>query len=175
MKDIENYLEKPQIDAMLEAALACNIRDYLLIILLWRTGIRVDELLHIRPRDLEYHTNMVRIVKAKRNKQRRVPLDPQTLAQLREYINENAIDALSPIFPVTRQWARAIVKRYGRLIERDVHPHTFRHSFAINCVRQNWDIRRLQQVLGHSSMATTAIYLRFNDADIQEIYDRTRF
>jgi len=42
-------------------------------------------------------------------------------------------------------------------------------------VRNGWDIRRLQQVLGHSSMATTAVYLQFNDRDIRELYDRTVF
>jgi integrase len=48
MKDITNYLEKPQVDVMLEAAAACDERDYLVIRILWRTGIRVNELLHIR-------------------------------------------------------------------------------------------------------------------------------
>jgi site-specific recombinase XerD len=64
---------------MLEAAATCNTRDYLITWLLWRTDITVDEPLYIRPCDLEYHTNMVRIVKAKGEKQRRVPLDPETL------------------------------------------------------------------------------------------------
>src|SRR5450759_1666785 len=98
MKDITNYLEKPQVDVMLEGAAACNMRDYLIIEILWRTGIRVDELLHIRPCDLEHHTNMVRVVKAKGNKQRRVPLAAKTLAQLGAYIDINAIDDEEPIF-----------------------------------------------------------------------------
>lgn len=87
VKDITDYLEKPQVDVLLEAAAACNNRDYLIIKLLWRTGIRVNELLNIRPCDPEYHTNMVRILKAKGNKQRRVPLDPGTLAQPRPTLN----------------------------------------------------------------------------------------
>ena len=56
MKDITNYLEKPQVDVMLEAAASCSTRDYLIITVLWRTGIRVNELLNIRQVDLEYHT-----------------------------------------------------------------------------------------------------------------------
>lgn len=58
---------------------------------------------------------------------------------------------------------------------KDVHPHTFRHSLAIHCVRNGWDIRRLQQVLGHSSMATTAVYLKFSDRVIRELYDKAAF
>jgi site-specific recombinase XerD len=65
-------------------------------------------------------------------------------------------------------WASAAVGK-------DVHPDTFRHSFAIQCVRNGWDIRRLQQVLGHSSLNTIAVYLRFNDRDIKELYDRAPF
>ncbi|MFZ0925669.1 MAG: tyrosine-type recombinase/integrase [Halobacteriota archaeon] len=67
------------------------------------------------------------------------------------------------------------MKRYGAMIGRDIHPHTFRHSFAIHCVRNSWDIRRLQQVLDHSSMATTAVYLQFNDRDIRDLYVRMIF
>ena len=60
-------------------------------------------------------------------------------------------------------------------VGKDVHPHTFRYSFAIHCVRNGWDSRRLQQVLGRSSMATTAVYLQSNDRDIKEICDKTKF
>lgn len=175
MKDITNYLEKPQVDVMLEAAATYNIRDYLIIQLLWRTGIRVDELLHIRPCDLEYHTNMVRIVKAKGNKQRRVPLAAETLEQLQAYIDANNIGEEEPLFPITQQWVRAIVNKYAKLIGKNISPHTFRHGFAINSVRHGVDIRRLQQVLGHTNINITAIYLKFNDQDLQEVYANVPF
>ena len=61
---------------------------------------------------------------------------------------------------------RNIVKRYGSIIGKDVHPHTFRHGV---------DLRRLQQVLGHSNINTTAIYLQFNDQDLQEAYVNVPF
>ncbi|MGZ4847998.1 MAG: tyrosine-type recombinase/integrase [Halobacteriota archaeon] len=54
-------------------------------------------------------------------------------------------------------------------------PHTFRHSFAINSVRHGVDIRRLQQVLGHTSMNTTAVYLQFNDKDLHDVYASVPF
>jgi site-specific recombinase XerD len=175
MKDITNYLEQAQVDLISEYAAAANTRDYLIIQLLWRTGIRVDELLHIRPADLEHHTNMVRIVKAKGNKQRRVPLAASTLAQLQAYIEANNIAEEEPLFPITQQWVRAILNKYGALIGRNIHPHTFRHSFAINSVRHGVDIRRLQQVLGHSNINATAVYLRFNAQDLQDVYASVPF
>jgi integrase/recombinase XerD len=56
-----------------------------------------------------------------------------------------------------------------------IHPRTFRHSFAINSVRHGVDIRRLQQVLGHSNINTMAVYLQFNDKDVQEAYGNVPF
>jgi integrase/recombinase XerD len=175
MKDITNYLEQEQVNIISEYAATCNIRDYLIIQLLWRTGIRVDELLHIRPVDLEHHTGMVRIVKAKGGKQRRIPLAAETLVQLLAYNDAHEIANEDPIFPITQQWVRAIINKYGALIDRNIHPHTFRHSFAINSVRHGVDLRRLQQVLGHTNINTTAVYLKFNDEDLQDVYASVPF
>ncbi len=173
--NIINYLEPDDVHAILDAASVCKDRDHLLIRVLWQTGIRLDELLHMRPCDLEYDNKMLRIVKAKGNKQRRIPIDTWTLSLLQNYIGDYDIDNDRPIFPISQQRARVIVKRYGKTIGKDVHPHTFRHSYAINMVRQGCDIRRLQLFLGHSSIATTAIYLQFNDDDLRDIYDRVSF
>jgi integrase/recombinase XerD len=70
---------------------------------------------------------------------------------------------------------RAIINRYGAVIGKNIRPHIFRHSFAINSVRHGVDIRGLQQVLGHSSINTTAVYLQFNDKDVQEAYENVPF
>jgi site-specific recombinase XerD len=80
-----------------------------------------------------------------------------------------------PVFTLKQRQVRNIVKRYGDIIGKDVHPHTFRQSYAIHCVRNGWDIRRLQQVLGHSNLNVTAVYLQFNDHDIKELYEKTPF
>jgi integrase/recombinase XerD len=175
MKNITDYLEKEQVDAMLQAARSCSERDYLLMRVLWRSGVRIDELLNLRPRDVEYHNHVINILKAKGGKQRRVPLDTETLAQLRDYATRHDIASEACIFPISQQWARQRVKRYGGLIGKHVHPHSFRHSYAINMVRHGVDIRRLQQVLGHASMSTTAVYLQFNDKDLQDVYMKVPF
>jgi site-specific recombinase XerD len=72
-------------------------------------------------------------------------------------------------------WLLTIINKYGALIDRNIHPHTFRHSFAINSVRHGVDKRRLQQVLGHSNINITAVYLQFNDKDVQEAYANVQF
>jgi len=175
MKHITDYLEKDQVDEMLKAARSCSERDYLIIRVLWRSGIRINELLTIRPQDIEYHNHVINVVKAKGGKQRRVPLDVVTLAELREYTRTHSIASDASIFSISQQWARELVKRCGALIGRHVHPHTFRHSFAINAVRNGFDIRRLQGILGHRNLNTTAQYLQFHMRDLQEAFARVPF
>ncbi|MFZ0012266.1 MAG: tyrosine-type recombinase/integrase [Halobacteriota archaeon] len=68
-----------------------------------------------------------------------------------------------------------MVNTCGRLAGVNVHPHTLRHSFAINLVRHNTDIRRVQMLLGHSALNVTSIYLQFNENDLRQIYDAVPF
>lgn len=65
---------------------------------------------------------------------------------------------------------RNIVKKYGKMAGVDIHPHVMRHSYAIHMVRNNVDIRRVQLLLGHASINTTQVYLRFNDSDLRDVY-----
>jgi len=88
-----------------------------------------------------------------------LPLDPTTLTQLHAYIQANNIPGEALVFPITQQWARAIINKYAKHTGKKIYPHMFRHGFAINSVRQGVDLKRLQQVLGHSSINMTAIYL----------------
>ena len=175
MKDITDYLEKEQVDCMMAAAKTCNLRDYLMLRTLWRTGCRVSELLNIKPSDLEIHNQVVNITKAKGNKQLRVLLDDETLKLLSEYISMKNIPEDRHIFSIKRCQVHTIVKEYGKMVGVDIHPHTFRHSFAIHLVRSGLDLRRVQQLLGHSNLNTTQVYLQFNDQDLREGYNKVEF
>jgi len=70
---------------------------------------------------------------------------------------------------------RNIVKRYGALAGINIHPHTLRHTFAIHLIRNGVDLRRLQQLLGHSNIQTTTIYLQFRDQDLRDVYNKIEF
>jgi integrase/recombinase XerD len=175
VKNITDYLERDQVEAILEAAKVTNHRDYLIIRVLWRTGVRVNELVNIKPGDVEWNNQVINVTKAKRGKQRRVLLDEETLKMLSEYVLALNISEDQPIFGLTSRQIRYIVKRYGNTIDVDVHPHTLRHSFAIHLVRSGMDLRRLQLLLGHSSLNMTQIYLQFKDDDIREIYQKIDF
>ena len=175
MKNITNYLTKDEVDQLLESALACNQRDYLILRILWRTGVRVSELLNIRPRDVEFNNHIINITKAKGGKQRRVLLDSQTMNMLSDYIITQKLLEDQPIFGVQRVQIFRIVKKYGNMLDFDIHPHTLRHSYAIHLVRSGMDLRRVQLLLGHSNLNTTQIYLQFKDEDLREVYDKIEF
>jgi integrase/recombinase XerD len=102
-------------------------------------------------------------------------LDPETFTLLSEYILTHNIPEFQPVFTLSSVQVWNIVKKYGRMIGVDIHPHTFRHSFAIHLVRSGLDLRRVQQLLGHSNLNTTQVYLQFKDEDLREGYNKIEF
>jgi site-specific recombinase XerD len=128
MKNITDYLEKEQVDQVLGAAHQCSARECLMLRMLWRTGVRINELLTITPRDIEPHNNVINVAKAKGGKQQRVHLDAETIKMLSEYVSAQQLPDDRPVFALKQRQVRNIVKRYGSVIGKDVHPHTYRHS-----------------------------------------------
>jgi integrase/recombinase XerD len=86
MTKIPDYLEIEQVGEILRAAETSNLRDYLLLRFMWRTGVRVSEVINVTPNDIEFKNRVVNIRKAKGGRQRRVPLDEETLKMLSDYI-----------------------------------------------------------------------------------------
>ena len=122
MKNITDYLEKEQVDLVLAAAHQCSQRDYLMLRVLWRTGVGVNELLTIMPRDIEPQNNVINVTKAKGGKQRRVHLDAETIKMFSEYVSAQQLPDDRPIFALKQRQVRNIAKRYGSVIGKDVHP-----------------------------------------------------
>ena len=172
---IPGYLEKEQVVEILRAAKLCSQRDFLLLRFMWRTGVRVSEVINVTPNDIEYKNSVVNIRKAKGGRQLRVLLDQDTLKMLSDYIL--ALNTLEdpPVFPISRAQVFNLVKRYGDTGGLKIHPHTLRHSFAIHLVRSGMELRRLQLLSGHSSLSITQVYLQFKDDDLREAYERVSF
>ncbi|MGZ4953107.1 MAG: tyrosine-type recombinase/integrase, partial [Halobacteriota archaeon] len=110
MKNIADYLEKPHVEAMLQIGAIRSMRDYLMLRLLWRTGMRIDELRNMRPADIEPQNKVVNITKAKGGKMRRIPLDPETITLCRTTLRRGLLQKMSH-FATLKQWIRGIVHR----------------------------------------------------------------
>ena len=175
MKDIKAYCEKEKVHEILRYAEACSLRDYLILRVLWESGLRVSELAALTLGDLEPHNQVINVINGKGNKSRRAYVDSGTMDLLCSYILRANIPEDCGIFGVKTNQIRNIVKRYGKLVGVDIHPHTFRHSFAIHLVRSGVDIRRLQLLLGHSNLNTTQVYLQFRDQDLRDVYNKVEF
>ena len=153
------------------------IRDYTVICVLLGTGIRKAELLSLSCRDI---SNDFLTVTGKGNKRRNVPVSPQLEKALYRY--EKARTALFPttdkVFitrdgkPLTAGGLRAIFTRLQKrtgISGKRFSPHTFRHTFATNWIRNGGSLPSLQRVLGHTDVSTTGIYLSWSDnAVLQE-------
>ena len=160
-------------------------RDRAVLETLYATGCRVSEVVNLRVGDLDLVTGTARCI-GKGNKERRVPLGSHAIKTLRAYLEHDrpALVARRPDTtstfvsktgrPLSRVAIWRIVKRYARAsgLSSGVSPHTLRHSFATHLLAGGADLRVVQQMLGHSSIATTQIYTRVELSRLREVHSR---
>ena len=165
-----------------------GLRDRAIIELLFSSGLRVSELVNLN-RD---HVNTTRrevMVRGKGQKDRPVFISKSAAEWVERYLDART-DTLAPLFlsysknvspsmdgDFRRLHARSIqrlVQKYARLagITKHVSPHTMRHSFATDLLMNGADLRSVQSMLGHSSIATTQIYTHVTDAHLKDVHER---
>jgi integrase/recombinase XerD len=146
---------------------ALGLRNRAMLYVLWRCGLRVSELLDLKPGDVL--TEAIRVRHGKGDKARTVGLDPEAAAILGQWMERRkalGIDGRQPLFCTQRGEAlhsnaiRELLKRLCKKagIAKRVTPHTWRHTFASTAARQ-LPVHYVQQALGHSSLDTTAKYI----------------
>lgn len=160
-----------------------GIRDKAMLELLYATGIRVSELIHLSVRDVNLKLNYISC--SSMEKSRAVPFGNTAKKAVETYV-EQARDVLlkendSPnLFincngtAMSRQGFWKILKYYAKLagIEKEITPHTLRHSFAVHLLQNGADLRSVQEMLGHSDISTTQIYLSLNTNRIRNVYKK---
>jgi len=165
-----------------------GLRDRSILELLFSSGLRVSELVNLN-RD---HVNTKRrefMVRGKGQKDRPIFISQSAANWVEKYLDERQ-DTLAPLFisysknvetntsgDYRRLTARSIqrmVTKYARLagITKHVSPHTMRHSFATDLLMNGADLRSVQNMLGHSNIATTQIYTHVTDAHLKDIYEK---
>ena len=163
---------------------AVSQRDRAVLELLYGSGIRVGEAAGLRVQDVDLARGRVMVL-GKGSKEREVPMSDDAVARVAEWLREGrpalASEGSPALFfnrkgkPLGPRDIRALVEGYGgrSLPGRRVTPHTLRHSFATHLLEGGADIRAVQELLGHASVATTQRYTHVSRARLFEAYERS--
>lgn len=139
---------------------AIGLRNILILRVMYQSGLRVSEVVNLRPQDLSEGSIMVR--QGKGQKDRAVPIPADLEKSLREYVSLRGGRGPVPIFRISTRQARNVVydaiKEAG--ITKKVSPHILRHSYGRQCVINGLPLNVLQQWMGHAHIGTTYIYVQ---------------
>lgn len=148
-----------------------GLRNRALIAVLWRCGLRVGEALALEPRDVDLDAGTLHVRHGKGDRARTVGLDAGTAALVGRWLDRRAglgHNGRRRLFctldgrPLAQSYVRHLLRRLAAKagVERRVHPHALRHTYAAELARDGTPMNVLRDALGHSSLATTDRYLR---------------
>ncbi len=174
-REVELFLDQPKcIDEK-------GFRDHAMLELLYATGIRVSELINLDVNDVNLSLGVIKCRSA--NKERMIPLYQGAVKALRDYMNsirrrlvadeeEKALFVNMNGERMSRQGFWKIIKFYQAKagIEKDITPHTLRHSFAVHLLENGADLRSIQEMLGHADISSTQMYTHIIKKELKDVY-----
>jgi integrase/recombinase XerD len=177
---IPRYLSEGEMATLLKAA-AEDDRNEAIILTLGYTGLRLGELCALNVEDVDFADDVITVKSGKGDKGRIVLMEERTKESLGQYLQARRATA-GPLF-VSTKGRRINYKAVERLIDKyskkagiikRVTPHVLRHTLATSLLRRGADIRIIQQLLGHASVATTQIYTHVDDRALKDAYKRAK-
>lgn len=185
---LPKVLSRDEVTQLLELAAVeqtpLGLRDLALLELLYATGMRASEMVHLQVNDVDMVRNAVRCM-GKGRKERLIPLYPTVQQTLQNYIqdgrpfllreaSERTLFVNRTGHPLTRQGLHFLVRNYAQAagLGTGVSPHTLRHTFATHLLDGGAELRAVQQFLGHANISTTQIYTEVSTRRKREAYDQ---
>ncbi len=176
-REVELFLEQPQcVDAK-------GYRDHAMLELLYATGIRVSELIALDEKDVSLSAGFIRC--ESKGKERIIPIYPAAVKAMSDYMRdirpqlianpeETALFVNMNGERMSRQGFWKIVKHYQEMaqINKEITPHTLRHSFAVHLLENGADLRSIQEMLGHADISSTQIYTHVVKKQLKDVYQR---
>src|SRR6056297_3052014 len=155
-----------------------DLRNKTILKLLYATGLRVEKLVNLKKNDINFGNKYLK-VKGKGNKERSVPITDIALKKLNKYLKRRKYEN-ERIFlskngnPLSQRDIRRILKKLIKkmALDKNITPHTIRHSFATHLLERGADLRLVQELLGHSSISTTQIYTHISMEKMKEYYKK---
>lgn len=177
MKEVERLLDLPNNGSRF------YLRDKAMLEVLYATGIRVSELIHLTINDVHLTMGFLRCI-GKGNKDRIIPLGKTAQAAVQDYLDKGRQQLLSPKHPteylflnhhgkgLSRQgfWKNLKKTAQAAGIQKELTPHTLRHSFATHLLENGADLRAVQEMLGHADISTTQIYTHVSKTRLKDVY-----
>ena len=157
-----------------------SILEYSIVELLYSSGVRVSELSNLEYKNVDISKKVIKVF-GKGSKERIIPINQKCVNILQKYIKKREIISLKYNSPslfflnengksVTRQQVYKIIKKQGELINKQISPHTIRHTFATHLLECGADLRVVQELLGHASIITTQLYTHISKKTLKEVY-----
>lgn len=170
-KKIPIVLTKQEVNALIKATETTKSR--MILQLLYSSGLRVSEIVALKPDDIIFSENIGWVREGKGKKDRMFILSKKLSKKLEKFVSKhsNWNYLFSEKTPLTSRNIQKIVHLAGKKakIRKPVHPHSLRHSFATHLLESGVDIRKIQILLGHSSLTTTQIYTHVSSAELKKI------
>ena len=162
---------------------AKGYRDKAMLEVMYATGIRVTELIELNVEDVNLEQGIIKCAGSK--KTRAIPLYPAALKALKSYLQEirgimvadpkeNALFVNVNGSRMSRQGFWKILKHYQATahIEKEITPHTLRHSFAVHLLENGADIGSVQELMGHSDISSTQMYTQMLNQNLKSVYEK---
>lgn len=176
-KEVELFLDQPKcVDEK-------GFRDHAMLELLYATGMRVSELIGMDVEDVNLTIGFVRC--RNKDKERRIPLYHGAVKALQDYMltirprlinreDESALFVNMNGERMSRQGFWKIIKYYQEKaeIDKDITPHTLRHSFAVHLLENGADLHSIQEMLGHADISSTQIYTQVINKQLKDVYTK---
>jgi integrase/recombinase XerD len=174
---LPRYLSEEEMHRLL-AAVEASPRDSAIVHVLAFAGLRVSEVCHLQFDDIEFERNILHVRSGKGDKDREVILEDRSRAAVDRYLagRGTASESDRRLFPVGPVTVERIVRRAAAAaqIPRRVTPHMLRHTLATALLSRGCDIRYIQKLLGHASVATTQIYTHVDTQALRNAYTRAK-
>ncbi len=176
IEEVERLLDAP------DTSKPEGLRDKAMMELMYSSGLRVSELLSLKVSQINYEKGIIRII-GKGNKERIVPVGEFAMEYVAKYVTtarkKNKGRNSQTLFlnrygePLSRVYFFLQIKKYALEagIDKEISPHTIRHCFATHMLENGAELRAIQEMLGHSSIATTQIYTNISSRRILSAYD----
>ncbi len=185
-KRLPSYVERTAMDRLLHQLdfpeTFAGHTDRLILELLYETGMRRTELVHLKTSDVDWSARQIKVL-GKGNKERLIPVSPRLLEKIQEYLKEkdSRPDSDKVFLLVTRkgrklydQYVYRVVKKWLSLITTadKKSPHVLRHTFATHLLNNGADLNAIKELLGHAGLAATQVYTHNSIEQLKAIYEQ---